>query len=55
MNVQLCMLFLACAFYLGYCANSLEKGKMFVWSLSLLVGLVPICELVYEAVRRMMR
>ena len=55
MNVQLCMLFLACAFYLGYCANSLERGKVFVWCLSLLVGLIPICELVFEAVRRMLR
>ena len=56
MSVQACILFLACAMYLGYFANSLnDKGRLIMWSISLAVGLIPICELLYEAIRGIFR
>lgn len=50
MTVQACILFLACAFYLGYLAESSmveHIGKMVLWSVSVALAFIPICELVY--------
>ena len=58
MTIQACILFLACAFYLGYLAESslVERiGKMVLWSVSAALAFIPICELVYEWLRRMIR
>lgn len=56
MTVQACLLFLACAFYLGYFANNLDdKGKLIMWSISLALAMFPICGLIYEAVRWMIK
>lgn len=52
MSIQACLLFLACAFYLGYFANSIDgKASLVMWSISLALGLLPICELIFEHLR----
>lgn len=58
MTVQGCILFLSCAFYLAYFAESSLlgfKGKLIAWSLSLTLGFVPIMALLIEFFRRVIR
>ena len=56
MTIGACLLYLAVAFYLGYFANTLEgMAKTIVWSISLALGLLPICELIFETVRWALR
>lgn len=52
MSVEACLLFLACAFYLGYFAETLNaKASTVIWSISLALAIIPICELLYEHIR----
>ena len=56
MTIGACLLFLACAFYLAFFAESLNgKAKTIVWSISLGIGLFPIFQLIYEYIRWAMR
>lgn len=52
MTVQACLLFLACAFYLAYFAQSTTgRASLVAWSISLALAVFPICGLIYEYVR----
>lgn len=55
MTIQACIFFLACAFYLGYFAESSLfdfEGKKVVWVFSLALWLVPTILLIYQMIRR---
>lgn len=55
MTIQACIFFLACAFYLGYFAESSLfgfEGKKVVWVFSLTLWLIPTILLIYQMIRR---
>ena len=58
MSIRAYFLFLAGAFYLGYFAESSilgHKAKMVMWGISLGMAILPLCELIYEAIKGAMR